>query len=67
MRKAIQYEYGGPEVLRVIEADRPEPGPGEVLVRVRAASVNFGETKLRTGVAKAGPLPRRFPTGRSPG
>ncbi|MCX5399887.1 NADP-dependent oxidoreductase [Streptomyces sp. NBC_00102] len=57
MRKAIQYEYGGPEVLRIIEADRPEPGPGEVLVRVRAASVNFGETKLRTGVAKAGPLP----------
>ncbi|WP_406498861.1 NADP-dependent oxidoreductase [Streptomyces sp. NBC_00846] len=40
-----------------IEADRPEPGPGEVLVRVRAASVNFGETKLRTGVAKAAPLP----------
>ncbi|WP_405793807.1 NADP-dependent oxidoreductase [Streptomyces sp. NBC_01506] len=57
MRKAIQYEYGGPEVLRIIEVDRPEPGPGEVLVRVRAASVNFGETKLRTGVAKAGPLP----------
>jgi NADPH:quinone reductase-like Zn-dependent oxidoreductase len=57
MRKAIQFELGGPEVLRVVETDRPDPGPGEVLVRVIAASVNFGEVKVRSGVAEVGSPP----------
>ncbi|MFW6695331.1 NADP-dependent oxidoreductase [Streptomyces sp. MAR4 CNX-425] len=57
MRTAIQYELGGPEVIRIVEADRPEPRAGEVLVHVRAASVNFGETKVRSGVAEVGPPP----------
>ncbi|MEU1073483.1 MULTISPECIES: NADP-dependent oxidoreductase [unclassified Streptomyces] len=57
MRTAIQYEFGGPRVLRVVEAERPSPGPGEVLVRVHAASVNFGETKVRSGPAQAGHPP----------
>ena len=39
--KAITYDrYGGPEVLRFGEQDCPVPGEGEVLLRVRAASVN---------------------------
>ncbi len=39
--KAIRYaRYGGPEVLELREVDRPVPGPGEILVRVRAAAVN---------------------------
>ncbi len=39
--QAIRYErYGGPEVLALAEIGRPEPGPGEVLVQVAAASVN---------------------------
>ncbi|MBW8484309.1 NADP-dependent oxidoreductase [Actinomadura parmotrematis] len=40
---------GGPEVLREIEIERPEPGPGEVLVRVRAAGVNPTDWKHRAG------------------
>lgn len=40
MRAITQTELGGPEVLRLVETDRPEPGYGEVLVRVKAASVN---------------------------
>jgi NADPH:quinone reductase-like Zn-dependent oxidoreductase len=39
--KAVQRRrYGSPEVLELVDADTPVPGPGEVLVRVRAASVN---------------------------
>jgi NADPH:quinone reductase-like Zn-dependent oxidoreductase len=40
MRAIEQDRFGGPEVLRVVEVDRPSPGPAEVLVRVHAAGVN---------------------------
>ncbi|UWZ59532.1 NADP-dependent oxidoreductase [Dactylosporangium aurantiacum] len=40
MRAIGQDEFGGPEVLRVMEVDRPEPGISEVLVRVHATGVN---------------------------
>ncbi|MFE1556553.1 NADP-dependent oxidoreductase [Streptomyces sp. NPDC058734] len=40
MRAVAQDGFGGPEVLGVVEVERPEPGPAEVLVRVRAAGVN---------------------------
>jgi NADPH:quinone reductase-like Zn-dependent oxidoreductase len=40
MRAIRQNAYGGPEVLQLVDVDKPVPGDGEVLVRVRAASVN---------------------------
>ncbi|MDY7103387.1 MAG: NAD(P)-dependent alcohol dehydrogenase [Actinomycetota bacterium] len=40
MRAAVQPGYGPPSVVRVDEVDRPEPGDGELLVRVRATTVN---------------------------
>ncbi|GII56627.1 NADPH:quinone reductase [Planotetraspora thailandica] len=40
MRAVIQDDFGGPEVLKIANVERPEPGPAEVLVRVRAAAVN---------------------------
>ena len=40
MKAAYCDRYGPPEVVQITEVDRPEPGEGEVLVRVRAASVN---------------------------
>jgi NADPH:quinone reductase-like Zn-dependent oxidoreductase len=49
MRVISQRSFGGPDVLEVIEVDRPEPGPGEALVRVEAAGVNPGEGKIRAG------------------
>jgi len=43
--RAIQVtEFGGPEVLVVRDVPEPEPGPGQVLVDVEAAGVNFAET-----------------------
>ncbi|HWH01739.1 MAG TPA: quinone oxidoreductase [Pilimelia sp.] len=48
--------HGGPEVLTPTEVDPPEPGPGEVLVRLAAVGVNFIDTYHRTGLY-ARPLP----------
>ncbi len=54
MMKAIQiHETGGPEVLRLDELPIPEPGPGQVLIRVEAVGVNFIETYFRKGTYKA--------------
>ncbi|TYB46852.1 NADP-dependent oxidoreductase [Actinomadura chibensis] len=47
MRAVRQDALGGPEVLRLVEVERPEPGPTEVLVRVRAAGVNPTDWKHR--------------------
>ncbi|MFC4615134.1 NAD(P)-dependent alcohol dehydrogenase [Cellulomonas algicola] len=48
--KAVEYtEYGSPDVLRVVDVDRPEPGPDEVLVAVRAVSVNGSDWEGLTG------------------
>lgn len=43
------YEFGGPEVLHVVDVPEPHAGPGEVRVRVRAAAVNPADTLLRNG------------------
>ena len=52
--KAIQIEAtGGPEVLQLVELPIPEPGPGQVLVRIEAAGVNFIEIYFRKGVYKS--------------
>lgn len=46
----VVQQSGGPEVLTLASADRPEPGPGQLLVKVAAAGVNFIETYQRSGV-----------------
>ena len=53
MRAAVIDAYGGPERLEVREVDRPEAGPGEVLIRVRAAGVNPVDRKIRGGMLRA--------------
>lgn len=49
MRAIVLRQYGGPEVLRVMEAPDPTPGPEEVLVGVRAAGVNRADLAQREG------------------
>jgi NADPH2:quinone reductase len=46
--RAIQVtEFGGPEVLRLVDVPAPEPGPEEVLIRVTRAGINFADTQRR--------------------
>jgi NADPH:quinone reductase-like Zn-dependent oxidoreductase len=52
MKAIVVHEYGGPEVLKYEEYPDPVPGPGEVLVRVAAASVNPIDLKRRAGLTK---------------
>jgi len=49
MRTYVLTEYGDPEVLRLSDAPDPVPGPDDVLVEVRAAGVNHGDTAQRQG------------------
>jgi NADPH:quinone reductase-like Zn-dependent oxidoreductase len=52
MKAIVVHQYGGPEVLKWEEYPDPVPGPGEVLVRVAAASVNPIDYKRRAGLTK---------------
>ena len=52
MKAVVLRQYGGPEVLRFEDYPDPVPGPGEVLVRVAAASVNPIDYKRRAGLTK---------------
>ena len=55
--KAIRiHEYGGPEVMRLEDLPTPDAGPGQILVRVEAAGVNYVDTYQRSGQYKV-PLP----------
>jgi len=50
MKAALFRQHGGPEVLEIAEVSDPVPGPGEVLVRVRAAALNHLDVWLRRGL-----------------
>jgi NADPH:quinone reductase-like Zn-dependent oxidoreductase len=57
MRAIRQERFGGPEVLELVEVERPEPIPTEVLVRVHAAGVNPVDWKTRAGRGMLRALP----------
>ena len=56
MQAVVLHETGDPDVLRLEQADRPEPGDDEVLIKVHAASVNPIDWKYRRGLSEK-PLP----------
>ncbi len=61
--RAVRFDrYGGREVLSVRDVSMPRPGPGEVLVEVRAAGINPGEVLIRSGALHEH-LPATFPSG----
>src|SRR3954451_15240350 len=63
MSKAVRFDrYGAVEVLEVRDVARPEPGPDQVLVAVRAAGINPSEGKIREGLVRE-IFPATFPSG----
>jgi NADPH:quinone reductase-like Zn-dependent oxidoreductase len=52
MKAIVVHQYGGPEVLKFEDYPDPAPGPGEVLVRIAATSVNPIDYKRRAGLTK---------------
>ena len=62
--RALRYDrYGPPDVLRVVEIADPSPGAGEAKVRVRAASLNPLDWKIRAGHMRLVPIFQRPPRG----
>ncbi|MDT7682187.1 MAG: NADPH:quinone reductase, partial [Pseudonocardiales bacterium] len=61
-KTVVAVAYGGPEVLSVVDAEVPPPGPGEVTIEVRAAGVNPIDYKLYSGARGSSPdnLPMRL-------
>ncbi|MER5925269.1 quinone oxidoreductase family protein [Streptomyces mirabilis] len=57
MRAVEIQEYGGPEVLRVVEAEVPAPGPGQVSIDVAYTGVNFADLKARADGYRVPALP----------
>jgi NADPH:quinone reductase-like Zn-dependent oxidoreductase len=57
--KAVQYsEFGGPEVLRIVDLPDPHPAPGQIRVSVRAVGINPIDWKQRRGGPTGGELPQ---------
>ncbi|GAA1894564.1 quinone oxidoreductase family protein [Streptantibioticus ferralitis] len=59
MRAVEFHEYGGPEVLRVVQTAAPEPGPGQVAIEAAWAGVNFADVKARAEGYRVASLPYR--------
>jgi NADPH:quinone reductase-like Zn-dependent oxidoreductase len=61
--RAVRFDqYGDADVLNVVEVERPAPGPGQVLVRVKATGINPGEASIRKGLMHE-IWPATFPSG----
>ncbi|MFC8306363.1 NADP-dependent oxidoreductase [Streptomyces olivaceus] len=62
MRKVSFAEFGGPDVLRLVDAEEPHPGPGRIRIAVRAAGVNPVDWRIREGQV-LGAHPVELPAG----
>lgn len=61
MKAMVVTRTGGPEVLELQEMPDPQPKPGEVVVKVEAAGVNFADTMQAAGLYPGGPKPPFVP------
>lgn len=59
MKAVVCTKYGPPEVLQLVDAERPTPGPREFLVKINASTVNSSDWYVRSGI-KHSPLPMQI-------
>jgi NADPH2:quinone reductase len=57
MKRVVVDHFGGPEVVTVVDEDDPQPGEGEVRIKVLAAGVSFTDALIRAGTYLGGPKP----------
>lgn len=57
MKAVVATQFGGPDVLTYTDMDQPQAGPGQVLIKVEACSVNFSDIKTRRGSKGNGKVP----------
>ncbi|MFZ4206692.1 NADP-dependent oxidoreductase [Streptomyces sp. HNS054] len=62
MKKVSYAAFGGPDVLRLVDAEKPHAGPGEIRIAVRAAGVNPVDWRIREGQMRPA-LPASLPAG----
>lgn len=63
MSRAVRFDkYGEVDVLKLVDVEDPAPGPGQLVVRVKAAGINPGEAKIRQGLMHDR-FPATFPSG----
>ena len=55
MRKVVYPKVGGVDSIRIVEADDPVPGPGQVTVRIHRAGINFADLMMRQGLYGSNP------------
>jgi NADPH:quinone reductase-like Zn-dependent oxidoreductase len=56
MKAIIQNQYGGPEVLRLADVNKPQPGPKDVLIQIMASSITTADSMMMTGKPYIGRL-----------
>jgi NADPH:quinone reductase len=57
MKRVLIDHFGGPEVVRVVEDDDPQPVEGQARVRVLASGVSLSDAQMRAGTYLGGPKP----------
>jgi NADPH:quinone reductase len=60
MKAVVADPVGGPENLKYIDIEKPQPGPGEALVKLEASGVNFIDVYFRSGLYKTSETPVRL-------
>ncbi len=61
MKAAFVTKYGGPDTLKIRETEKPEPGPDQVQIEVKAIGLNFADVLMRTGIYPNTPKPPFIP------
>jgi len=52
MKKIVVHEYGEPDVMKLEEVPMPEPGPGQLRIKIEAIGLNYIDTYKRSGAYK---------------